>query len=214
MIIHQTLKEYEKNESLKSLFIQGWYVDKELTKYFLEKFKIHALENNLVKNTSPRNYNYIKINDNNFDLDKCLALINCYNLVFKKYQNVYEYTSFKYEGKYGISKEDFMIKCFSIGSSYDKFHYEKNSMFSNRNLASILYLNNVEEGGETEFFYQNLKIQPKEGLLLVWPAQWTHTHKGHLSNVEKYIISAYTEYFPTTDYLIDFTLSDSFKLDY
>ncbi|RLV58346.1 2OG-Fe(II) oxygenase [Parashewanella curva] len=56
----------------------------------------------------------------------------------------------------------------------------------------MFYLNDVEEGGETEFFYQQRKIKPKKGTMIIAPAGFTHTHKGHvpLSN-DKYIATSW-----------------------
>jgi len=42
------------------------------------------------------------------------------------------------------------------------------------------YLNDVAEGGETEFFYQRRMVAPKAGRLVIAPAGFTHTHKGHV----------------------------------
>ena len=47
----------------------------------------------------------------------------------------------------------------------------------------MTYLNTIKVGGETEFLYQKLKIKPKKGLTLIWPTDWTHTHRGLISNV-------------------------------
>ena len=57
-----------------------------------------------------------------------------------------------------------------------------------RVVSSILYLNDVEEGGETEFYFQGLKIKPKKGRLILFPTFYTHLHKGHkpISN-DKYV---------------------------
>jgi hypothetical protein len=41
----------------------------------------------------------------------------------------------------------------------------------------MTYLNAVEDGGGTEFFHQNLVVQPRKGLTLVWPADWTFMHR-------------------------------------
>ena len=53
-----------------------------------------------------------------------------------------------------------------------------------------LYLNDVKEGGETEFYHQNLKVPPTQGSLVIFPAYFTHLHKGHvpISN-DKYILN-------------------------
>lgn len=49
-----------------------------------------------------------------------------------------------------------------------------------RVLLFQFYLNDVAEGGETEFFYQRRSIAPKAGRLVIAPAGFTHTHKGHV----------------------------------
>ena len=64
-----------------------------------------------------------------------------------------------------------------------------------RVLLWMYYLNDVEEGGETEFFYQGKKIKPKRGTFVVAPTSFTHTHKGHVpvSN-DKYILTSWVLY--------------------
>ena len=42
------------------------------------------------------------------------------------------------------------------------------------------YLNDVAEGGETEFLYQDRRIAPQAGRLIIAPAGFTHTHKGNV----------------------------------
>lgn len=48
-----------------------------------------------------------------------------------------------------------------------------------RVLFWLVYLNDVEQGGETEFLHQGLAVAPREGTLLVAPAGFTHTHRGN-----------------------------------
>ena len=51
--------------------------------------------------------------------------------------------------------------------------------FSQRQLVAVWYLNDVPgPGGETEFLFQNLKIRPQAGKLLLFPPFWTHEHRG------------------------------------
>lgn len=61
-----------------------------------------------------------------------------------------------------------------------------------RALLFMYYLNDVAEGGETEFYYQNRQIKPKAGRLVIAPAGFTHTHRGcvPLSNA-KYIATSW-----------------------
>ena len=49
-----------------------------------------------------------------------------------------------------------------------------------RVLLFMYYLNTVDEGGETEFFFQEKKIAPVAGRMVIAPAGFTHTHKGHV----------------------------------
>jgi len=61
-----------------------------------------------------------------------------------------------------------------------------------RHLVYMTYLNDVTDDGETEFYYQELKIQPKKGLTVIWPADWTHTHRGIASMTQnKYIVTGW-----------------------
>ena len=52
----------------------------------------------------------------------------------------------------------------------------------------MTYLNTVENGG-TSFKYQNITTQAVKGLTLIWPSDFTHMHKGQISNQTKYIIT-------------------------
>ena len=76
---------------------------------------------------------------------------------------------------------------------YHRWHCDWQSdakRLATRMLVGMVYLNDVEEGGETEFYHQKVKIKPKQGTLVVWPAYFTHLHRGNppISN-RKYIIN-------------------------
>ena len=60
-----------------------------------------------------------------------------------------------------------------------------------RTIAGIWYLNEVEEGGETEFAFGH-KVVPKTGKLMLFPATWNFPHRG-LSPIKgnKYIITSF-----------------------
>ncbi|MBT1445718.1 2OG-Fe(II) oxygenase [Shewanella sp. JM162201] len=56
----------------------------------------------------------------------------------------------------------------------------------------MFYLNDVEEGGETEFFYQQRKIKPTRGTMVIAPAGFTHTHRGNVpQSSDKYIATSW-----------------------
>lgn len=108
-----------------------------------------------------------------------------------------------YEQKYSTLKQSdrhanfsFKIQKTKIGGGYHIWHYESCSReVSNRLLTWMVYLNDVHEGGETEFLYQHMRVKPEQGTLVIWPAAFTHTHRGNppLSN-EKYIVTGWTEF--------------------
>lgn len=50
--------------------------------------------------------------------------------------------------------------------------------FAMRQLVALWYLNDVSHGGETEFLYQNLKVKPETGKLVLFPPFWTHEHRA------------------------------------
>ncbi|WP_428102084.1 2OG-Fe(II) oxygenase [Candidatus Rariloculus sp.] len=58
-----------------------------------------------------------------------------------------------------------------------------------RAVAWTIYLNDIPEGeGETEFIWQKLRVQPEAGMCLLWPTQFTHTHRGNpVYSTTKYI---------------------------
>ncbi len=60
-----------------------------------------------------------------------------------------------------------------------------------RTIAGIWYLNEVEEGGETEFAFGH-KVVPETGKLILFPATWNFPHRG-LSPIKgnKYIITSF-----------------------
>jgi len=84
-----------------------------------------------------------------------------------------------------------------IGSGYHVWHeeYSGHKDADVRVLTWILYLNDVDEGGETEFLYYPGRIKPKAGSLVLFPAYFTHVHRGNppISNT-KYIITGWCEY--------------------
>ncbi|MDO6680407.1 MULTISPECIES: 2OG-Fe(II) oxygenase [unclassified Shewanella] len=61
-----------------------------------------------------------------------------------------------------------------------------------RVLLYMYYLNDVEQGGETEFYYQNKVIKPTKGTMVIAPAGFTHTHRGNIPiSDDKYIATSW-----------------------
>jgi hypothetical protein len=108
-----------------------------------------------------------------------------------------------YQNEYPLLKESaphanygFKIQKTNLREGYHVWHYESSTReTSNRLLAWMVYLNDVQDGGETEFLYQSMRIKPKQGTLVIWPAAFTHGHRGNPPLTEpKYIITGWTEF--------------------
>ena len=56
----------------------------------------------------------------------------------------------------------------------------------------MTYLNDVNIGGGTEFYHQKVTVLPEKGKTVIWPADWTHTHRGVAApNEEKIIVTGW-----------------------
>jgi hypothetical protein len=77
---------------------------------------------------------------------------------------------------------------------YHVWHIEhgKGHSYSNRAFVFSVYLNDVEEGGETEFLHFSKRIKPKTGRIVIWPAAFPYVHRGNppLSG-KKYILTSW-----------------------
>lgn len=82
------------------------------------------------------------------------------------------------------------------GQGYHMWHNEAaNRESSTRILAWTAYLNDDFEAGETEFLYQHFRYKPKKGDVLIFPAAFTHPHRGNPPiNGTKYIVTGWVEF--------------------
>ena len=94
----------------------------------------------------------------------------------------------------------FNIQKYLEGDHFAKLHSERTDMSTiHRIFAWMTYLNDVEDGGTTDFDYYNVKVKPECGKTLIWPAEWTHAHTGEiLKSGEKYIVTGWM-HFPISD---------------
>ncbi len=81
-----------------------------------------------------------------------------------------------------------------LPGEYYHWHIDGGShQFAERQLVALWYLNDVEgPGGETEFLYQNVRIRPEAGKLVLFPPFWTHEHRAvTLQQGVKYIATTW-----------------------
>ncbi len=84
------------------------------------------------------------------------------------------------------------VQLYPPSGGYKTFHTERTGRGEpegSRHLVFMTYLNDVTDAGGTEFCHQNLIVSPKKGLTLIWPADWTFTHRGVPSPTQEKIIT-------------------------
>ena len=98
----------------------------------------------------------------------------------------------KYQNVYNLQK-------YNPGMGFHSLHCEntgaKPKHSVNRLAAWMIYLNTITNGGGTYFDNYDLTMNAVEGRCVIWPAYWTHFHKGIVSKTEtKYIATGWFNY--------------------
>ncbi len=192
-----------KNNFIESYQMRDDVCD-NLIKYFnrddtnkLKGCTTKGIENH-VKNSLDFSIPLDKIKDIHEAESYVRELLICVNLYYQKY-------NFCGFSPYGIV-EDINMQYYPVSGGYYKWHTERSSNMprvQDRHLVFMTYLNNVYSGGETEFYYQKKKFKPRKGKTLIWPADWTYTHRGVPSHKEeKYIITGWFSYFNSDGHTI------------
>ena len=185
---------YKEYKLPKESFIGGWFIPtnvcNELISYYNE-FNMHASPGKVKNNYSNKSIKdsiELAITVHNQDKEiikyqKCLQQV--LNLYMKKYPEVDKCEKFKFA--------DANIQKYPKKGGFKKWHHERTlSLYSKRLLVFMTYLNNIVNGG-TIFKYQKITTPSKKGLTLIWPPDFTHTHKGQIVDKEKMIITGWFE---------------------
>ena len=188
------LKEYVLS---KSTFIGGWYIPYKVCTELISFFKNHKTNHTpgMVSGPPRVDLNYKDSMEMSID-SKCnhpsvKSYLKYLREVIFKYQDRYE--TVKACEKFGLV-EPFQIQYYKAGGGFKKWHFERTGKSINRCLVFMTYLNNVPAGG-THFKYQDLTTPAERGLTLIWPPDFTHTHKGQISSTrEKYIMTGWLGY--------------------
>ena len=184
----------EKQIDPKS-YIGGWYIEKNVCEELIDYFnynKKYAQQGKTGQglNTDVKKSLDLSISSGNFD-----------NII-KVYRALLQSILQKYIEKHPSSGEvdrfnimaDYNLQYYQPTDGFKEWHCENGGTLSNfhRHLVFMTYLNDVENGG-TEFQnYPNIQDHAEQGLTLIWPAGWTHTHRGIISDKsEKYILTGW-----------------------
>jgi hypothetical protein len=137
----------------------------------IENFLYKELYSKIKKYTNTINEKLNILSENNYNMNFSIFFdksIFTDNFMIQKYE--------KNKGKYVYHNDFALHNC--IDKSY-------------RVITFLWYLNNVKEGGET-IFWDNYKIKPEKGKLLLFPASWTYPHTGKMPiSSDKYIITGW-----------------------
>lgn len=94
--------------------------------------------------------------------------------------------------KYLLSDCGYQVQKYFKGNGYYNWHVDAGPKRTDRQFAAIWYLNSVEEGGETEFKYQDIRVKPEAGKIVLFPTAWTHYHRGAMPvSSDKYIVTTF-----------------------
>lgn len=119
--------------------------------------------------------------------------------LFELHQCYWDYLNqwrFLYDMQKDVDIGPFIIQKYGVGGHFAVVHSERASLSTmHRTLAWMTYLNTVDVGGRTSFPHYGLDVKPERGKTLIWPADWTHAHKGNVVTAGvKYIITGWMHY--------------------
>ena len=131
---------------------------------------------------------------NNIILPEVNEFVYAVDSVVGNYVNKFPFCS---DGGYFHMDVGWNVQEYPKGGGYKRWHTERlGSAKSNvyRHLVWMVYLNSVPNGG-TEWFHQNHYEEAEKGKCCIWPADWTYTHKGRITNdYEKIIATGWYSY--------------------
>ena len=188
---------YKEFKTPLDSFIGGWFIPKktcnDLIKYFNKNKKLQNpggffINDKFYIDKKHKNSMDILI-DNNNDFE-----INNYRKDLQKVLDLYQerYPEVKDLEKFNL--ESFNIQKYPKKGGFKRWHNERRcKRGSLRVLTFMTYLNDLEKGG-TDFLYQKITTPSKKGLTLIWPVDFTHTHKSQICNKEKIITTGWFKF--------------------
>jgi hypothetical protein len=177
------MKEHSINST--DTFIAGWYIDPLLCNSIVERGESDV--DKFIAWTPW--YQHYDLKD--FDNSLCQQYEKALHDTIEKYKELYPLC---YEKLHPWGWTPPRIQRYNPGQYFNTLHCENDGTVGTlqRHFAYMTYLNDVAVGGGTEFLHQNIVTPAETGLTLIWPAQWTHHHRGVVAPTEvKYIITGW-----------------------
>lgn len=133
-------------------------------------------------------YNHVELGSYNGSCSRDI-IVNSVQKCFDAYTSEYDILS-----NSDIHCTSFKLQRTDPGGGYHVWHAEQNNdSQSNRCLFYLMYLNDIDSAGETEFLYQRLRIPPKKNTCIISPASFTHAHRGNpvYGEKSKYVVTGW-----------------------
>lgn len=121
-------------------------------------------------------------------------IVDLVNNALKKCLDIYSTEFFVFKNLNRIRSDEIKLQKTPPKGGYHVWHCEQSSLsMASRVLVWTIYLNDVPDGeGETEFLWQGVRIKPKAGTVCIFPAAFTHTHRGNpVYSHNKYIATGW-----------------------
>lgn len=115
------------------------------------------------------------------------------NIIFDAYKH---YSDIRPAPQSNICARDYSIRVYEKNTGYFKPHFDQNAGGTvKRIFAIIMYLNDVYEGGETEFPHYDIKVKPEKGKVLIFPCSYLFPHQGNMPlSDDKYIATSFINF--------------------
>jgi len=166
------LRRYPDTLMNLSPFIRGYTINTDLCD------RLVAASERIEFTSGPKAYTHCMLDQ--FDQDLRDSYVHALFAAVEQYKAEFPwcYREINRWGLYPLIK----LQRYSPGHYYAEWHCENGGNMHGdnllRHLVFMTYLTDCEVGGGTEFLYQDLQVQPQKGLTLIWPADWTHHHRG------------------------------------
>jgi len=179
-------------------FIREYWLEESICDGLLEYHKNNSEYNYKTETKKDSTNEKVKVcNETSFYSNSQNPTIKNYfnnlNSFIKKYMDEFDFLN----SKASLYTDDAtLIQEYQPYEGYYPWHSERSELRNTRRqLVFMTYLNDVPDGG-TQFKYQNLTVKAKKGKTLIWPSDFTHTHKGQISTTTtKTIVTGWLSYY-------------------
>ena len=188
--------------NLNPNFIGSWLIEPPLLcEELIAYFEAHAAEQKIGATSGGKNLDFkdrvdISIAPNELNLPGNELIKTYIDSLFTCYKDYLVQWPFLKGMEKELEIGVFNFGRYQKGQHFQKLHSERASLNTlHRVLVWMTYLNDVDEGGETYFSHYDINIKPQRGLTIIWPAEWTHAHRGNvLLGESKYMITGWMNY--------------------